>query len=675
MERMKFDEQGKLIGIDNNFINPQLENQGEIKYEKSNSNLSTSQDLLFLKEDNTVYDTSKDSKFWSFYSQEGPLNPIKYSNGKSQEDIVKEVSKLIEEGKKIIFIHGGCGTGKSSIALNLARLFGKSSIVVPVKNLQKQYENDYSNKKYLLNKEGKKMKIAIITGRDNHDSIIEPGTSCSAQFLPDTIAIAEKNRKLLIQYYQDNPLIKNKNAIPMIKLLRRISIAPSNPHWSPIYSSDYVLSQLSDAKKKNYRGVSGKEYIFYHRKPGCSYYDQFQAYINADILVFNSPKYLIEMAFGRKPESALDIIDEADAFLDNLSKQETLDLSNLYSSLNYIYPESRFDEDNLQKIKELISLEIKNKKSLGINEDETFPLKSTFTGKALAILLRSNSLKMEISLSETNYSNEALEIALNFEDTFEETFIAYSKKDENIQAHLVTTNVAKKFADICNKTKALILMSGTLHSPEVLKNVFGVKDFAIVEAETKMPGEIELSRLETAFDCSKKYLDIPGNRKKYLLALSECIKKAKRPTLVHVNAFDDLPTSLEIEEYSLFNLPERGLFRSMQAEDKLGLEVQKFKKKEIDILFTTRCSRGVDFPGDMCNSIIFTKYPNPNPKDLFWKILNQTHKAYYWSVYNDRANREFLQRLYRGLRSQDDHVQILSPDARVLNATQRLLAG
>ncbi len=672
MSRMQFDSQGKLIGIDNNFINPQFESQVEINYKGRNNKLSTSKDLLFLKEDNTIYDTSKDSKFWSFYSREGPLGPIKYSNGKSQEDIVKEVSRLIEEGKKIIFIHGGCGTGKSSIALNLARLIGKSSIVVPIKNLQKQYENDYSNKKYLLNKEGKKMRIAIITGRDNHDSIIEPGISCAAPFLPDTIAIMEKNRKLLIQYYHDNPLIKNKTT-PMIKLLRRISIAPSNPHWSPIYSSDYILNQLSDAKKKKYLGVSGKEYIFYHRKPGCSYYDQFQAYINADILVFNSAKYLIEIALGRKPESSIDIIDEADAFLDALSKQETLDLTNLYSSLNYIYPESQVDQDSLDKIKELLSLEIKNKKSLGINEEDTFPLKGTFTGKALAILLRSNSLKMEISLNETNYSNEALEAALNFEDTFEDTFIAYSKKDENIRAHLVTTNVAKKFADICSKTKALILMSGTLHSPVVLKNVFGVKDFAIVEAETKMPGEIELFRLGVEFDCSKKYLNLPGNRKKYLLALSECIKKAKRPTLVHVNAFDDLPTSLEIEEYSLFNLPERSSFRAMQAEDKLGLEVQKFKKKEIDILFSTRCSRGVDFPGDMCNSIIFTKYPNPNPKDIFWKILHQTHKAYYWSVYNDRANREFLQRLYRGLRSRDDHVQILSPDARVLNAAGRLI--
>jgi len=33
--------------------------------------------------------------------------------------------------------------------------------------------------------------------------------------------------------------------------------------------------------------------------------------------------------------------------------------------------------------------------------------------------------------------------------------------------------------------------------------------------------------------------------------------------------------------------------------------------------------------------------------------------------YMDKARREFLQRIYRGLRSQEDHIFLLSPDIRV----------
>jgi len=109
---------------------------------------------------------------WSLHEKKGEketkLEPLVFSNGKSQEDVVSEIKKSIDEGNKIIFVHGVCGTGKSAIALNLAKDLGKTSIVVPVKNLQKQYEQDYTNKKYLLKKNDEKLKIRVITGRQNH---------------------------------------------------------------------------------------------------------------------------------------------------------------------------------------------------------------------------------------------------------------------------------------------------------------------------------------------------------------------------------------------------------------------------------------------------------------------------------------------------------------------------
>ena len=74
---------------------------------------------------------------WNLYKNEEFLKPLCFSNGKTQEDVVNEVLEAFDKGEKVIFIHGICGTGKSAICLNIAKEMGKTSVVVPGKNLQK----------------------------------------------------------------------------------------------------------------------------------------------------------------------------------------------------------------------------------------------------------------------------------------------------------------------------------------------------------------------------------------------------------------------------------------------------------------------------------------------------------------------------------------------------------
>jgi len=49
---------------------------------------------------------------WNLYQENKFLEPLCFSNDKSQEEVVKEVLNAVKEGHKIIFIHGICGTGK-----------------------------------------------------------------------------------------------------------------------------------------------------------------------------------------------------------------------------------------------------------------------------------------------------------------------------------------------------------------------------------------------------------------------------------------------------------------------------------------------------------------------------------------------------------------------------------
>jgi Rad3-related DNA helicase len=676
MGRIIFGNNGKPLGVDgtknSNIGHFSMENYG-IEKKKIKTDLKTSSSLEFLKEDKNVeYVSSKD--YWSLSQNGKNLDPLRFANGKTQEDVVREIISLSKD-HKVIFLHGTCGSGKSAIALNVARVLGKSSIVVPVKALQTQYEEDYITKKYLTKQNGEKMKIAMLTGKSNHDSIIFPGLSCADPSLPENIKIVDRNKDKILEYVKDNPFVKNPRSVSMDNV-RRITIASSNPYWAPILPSTFELKSLTDAKKKKYKGCDGEDYIFYHRKRGCSYYDQYLSYFDADAIIFNSAKYRAELSIGRKPLTEVDIIDEADEFLDNFFQQNELNLTRILFALKNFHTEYDKVRDSLKKLILLIEAEDKNKRILGIDENHVFKIGETKIKQFLEELNSNLDLEAEITLDELNYLNRAVEAAQEFKNSLDNVHLTYRKDEDNILVKLVSTDISGKFKDLLSKTKTLVFMSGTLHSEEIIRNIFGIEDFATVTAEEITFGSIEIVMTGKEFDCKySNFTSKKHSREDYLNALSACIDKAKTPFLVHVHAFRDLPSEKEKLEWELDSLISSEKLREIQEEDRTGKAISNFKLGLASSLFSTKCSRGVDFPGEVCNSIIFTKYPNPNISDTFWKVLQQTHSDYYWKFYRDKAWREFLQRIYRALRSKDDHVLILSPDTRVLEGVRKLQVG
>ncbi len=642
---------------------------------------------------------------WSLYQKEKFLEPLKFSNGKSQADVVKEVLNCIKEGHKIIFIHGVCGTGKSAIALNIARKIGKTSIVVPGKNLQNQYKKDYEENKYLIKENGEKLKISVITGRKNHickflednknivpaikkeinsklndifenkreeiKKIISDDLSADNQNIPCKIEIKEKNWNKIKQYLKQN---KNANLkdISEINDVKRISIAGVCPYWCPVLPEKYDLKILESVKKKKYEGLNNINFVLYQRKSGCKFYEQFNSFIDSDVIVFNSLKYKLESILNRKPLTEIEIIDECDEFLDSFSNQRSINLDRLQNSLAQAFSEDEKSERAINEIKELIKqIKRNNRVNRGVESQEIIPLKETGVYDLLKLFL--NCSEFLENIDNESYAFDIEETAKMFEDFFDESYLTFSKKDSSLIASLVTTNLAKKFKEMIDKNKIILLMSGTLHSEKVLKEIFGLNNFKIIEAETQQQGEIEILRTGLEEDC--KYSNFSSGkfgRKEYLNALSKCIEIAKKPVLVHVNAFSDLPSREENEKFKINNLISREEVKEMQIEDKTGKLINKFKRGEIDILFSTKCARGVDFPGKECNSIVFTKCPNPNPKDAFWKILYKTKPQHYWNFYRDKARRELLQKVYRGLRFKEDHIYLLSPDSRVLEAFEKI---
>lgn len=617
--------------------------------------------------DETEYNLEDDVLDFNLYNDNTKLAPLKFSNNKTQEGVVNEVLDLAKSGVKVIFIKGVCGTGKSAIALNIAKNLGKASIVVPGKALQKQYQEDYSKSKYVLKSDHKKLKIKVITGRNNHKCLYKSGVSADDFELPCKIEIKESNFNKIKDYLKENSRVRKDLEL---KEIRRVSIAPVCPYWSPIVPSEFDLP--IEANKRKYKGLKEINFTIYNRKEGCSYYNQFNSYIDAETIVFNAAKYKLEFLMNRKPHTNVEIIDECDEFLDGFSNVRKLNITRLLNSMNNLFSDNEKLDLVIKNIYNCASNILKENKIKGFSfRKDITEIKKTLVYELLCYFLDNPGLD-EI-IDEDNYCNTVYEIAKDFEEYLDDAYISFSLEERGLIANIATTNLAKKFNNLLDKSEIVVMMSGTIHSMEVLKDVFGVSNFSVVDAEIVNQGEINIIKTGFEFDCKyENFINGSFSRESYLIALDKALEKSIKPVLVHVNSFDDLPNEDEKERYNLFNLITRQKFIQMQETDKENKIIDKFKKKEINVLFTTRCNRGVDFPGDQCRSIIFTKYPNPNVNSVFWKVLKKTHPKYYWEFYKDKARREFLQKIYRGLRSKDDSVFILSPDIRVLDATEKL---
>jgi len=632
---------------------------------------------------------------WSLYNENNELlPPLIFSNGKSQEDIVKEVIEASKQGYKIIFIKGVCGTGKSAIALNLARHFGRTSIIVPIKSLQEQYINDYTNKKYVI-KNKEKLKISPILGRknfsckylqnnkqennksekdsklndiffENLDSKIEKNKDLSADnsIIPCKIEIKQRNSPIIKDYINKNPLARNIK-FDSINQVRRMSVAPACPYYSPIIPDEYNIKIFENAKKYSYMGLQNKKFTIYEREPGCSFYEQYKSYVNSDVIIFNSAKYILETMMNRKPDTELEIIDECDEFLDNLANQEKININRLLFGLERIFSKNQKSTwllNNLIDLTKAIRTKYETKTS-----PEIFEIKNTLVYDLITTIIDNQEFLDEINIDESNYIMHLDEVSRIFSDLLNETYFTIDEEDKDLIINLVTTNLRKRFDDIYKKNKIIVMMSGTIHSEYVLKNVYGLENFKIINAETETSGILKIIKIGNEFDC--KYENFKYGkfkREDFLKTFSDIVKIAKPPILVHLTSFNDLPTEIEKNNYNL-DLPTQKEIIKEQNFDPFGKKVNDFKEGKISILYTTKCNRGIDFPGETCNSIIISRYPYPNISSLFWKIFKKTHPATFMNFYLDKAKRELTQKIYRGLRSKNDQIYLLSPDIRVLN--------
>ncbi|OKY78068.1 MAG: Rad3-related DNA helicase DinG [Candidatus Methanohalarchaeum thermophilum] len=536
----------------------------------------------------------------------------------------------------------------SAIALNTAKELGKAIISVPTKPLQDQYVEDYENKFEIQKDEGK-LDIDFIKGRSNFGcpylEEMEEECRCSrcrgnestadCRHLPCTVGITDGKLNTYLNYKKESK--ERVNELKEKSDLTRYQVAKICPYWAPIYRFSISDPEFDSIK---YDSVGGKAFFNYRDKV-CPYYKQFKAYFDSDVIIMNSRMYEIESLFTkRKPVVDLEVLDEADMFLDNLNLKTKIDRW-IIDRLEDYFKESNSDKES-RKIQELKSI---------LNEFDGNKKVRKMGSKEKNFIKNLNKVLTEVDEEWSQRKSSELSEILEFKSDVSYTF---NSNNEEINFFVPKpSKVLKKF--ISNSSDNLLFMSATPQKDRVLKNVYGIKNQAKVVGEPKLRGEIRIKKCEEAVKLTSKTFRKNNIKRKYFRALESCINQSKKPTLVQIHSYRYLPKKL------------RERVSKNQEEN-----IKKFNQNKRDIVFSTKLKRGIDLKGDKCRSVIIQKYPYPDLSDPYLvAVKNRLGKA-FWDYYEDLARRDLIQQIGRVVRDKKDWAELWSPDLTVYKKIRKL---
>jgi len=545
---------------------------------------------------------------WGLYQNGKKAEPLTYSNGKTQEDVIKEIVEAFES-YDIVALKGGVGTGKSAIAIHVAAHIGngKGIIVVPTKILEDQYVIDYGGGKFKVILNDSEVKFRSIMGRSNFKCPYFGGLA-SRSDLPCTrsLTVTDANGRII--------------------KIRRIDVARICPYWSPIVDAAYLQTyteELDDIQTKlAYNTVSGKRYIVVRKM--CPYYRQFLSYYENNIILMNSAIWEIETLTGRKPRTEIEVIDEADAWLDSLTFERQIATKTIQRLIDQYA-----DDDDVSK--ELDELLVTFTNLLAQYDGYT----GEITDDWVEFVKKFSTIFDEIS-REANISSML---------AIDRVWMSIDAKWSKVR--FFVPNLKAVFSKIRERSASkLLLMSATFPPRDVLEDVFGIDNICFIEGESKFPGTVYLRRTGKEDYINYDKWKNPDFRRKYYDCLDEILAKAKRPILIQVHSKKYLPAN-KLDE----NLNDRSIF-----------------KEEFTEAWSTIAKRGLDLKGDKCRAICVLKHPFSDLSDgMLQAIRLKLGDDAFFRYYRDKANRELIQQIGRAVRSPDDWVEVWSPDLTVHN--------
>lgn len=556
----------------------------------------------------------------NFYSGEKKLDPLTYSDGRDQADVLKEVVDTLKTSD-LVWLDGKVGSGKSVLGLRAALELGGGIVSVPTNALSDQYYRDYyRGNKYFLKPNGKRAQISVFKGRgnftcphkeaDGRSTLGSLDLSCRDNHLPCTRELTSDETRL--------------DALHDCDWAGTIATQAGDDPYRHGFDTVLDYDSIEGDRRVLLKNPNGEE---------CPYWSQYRGYANADVLVMNGHKFRIETGIGRIPEKNLVVIDEADHFLDSLTNEVTISDRKIGAILTAI--REQLDEGNSwgnaseRELRDLLEevgglrIELKNGRK--------DPLKAA---KLFADMLK------ELGPDPNSIAGNLLwdlENLLEYDGEIE--FEADLEHSMNPRVTFFVPDPSLILNSILDRLDTTVLfMSATKPTKYVLNEVFGI-DPPIVKGETAFPGTLVQRRTgrETTVTASK-YSD-PSFQQNYERTRNTVFTRMQKPGFVPVHAYKYGPDGL------------REALKDRDAVEQKG------------VTFSTTMDRGSDL--DHMNSVAVLKYPLPNIGDPYLQALRKRlGDDKFWKYVDDQARRELIQQVGRVTRTPDTIVEFWSPDEK-----------
>jgi hypothetical protein len=715
------------------------------------------------------------------------LNPLSWKGG-DQVDSLKKIleffkrfGNIADPKTKILIYRSQCGSGKSGVMLHVIEDMGRGIIIVPFRNLQRQYYDDYftGKNKFVLKKNGKRLSVAVMLGRGNfpcrwlaeqydyQQKLIEESKK------PENSGIIIPIDTNIINMYNADSTCANRY-LPCSRPLMSIGsrreprwqVANACPYWIPTPTAKSTIDKWRDkavdekkmnagfmedesegvnkpdtdrtASDVNKDAMTQLDYIQdrikchrieYYDSVGwdqagmfirddvdqdgnpcpdvCQYYKQFYAYTQADCIVMNDAKWEIETMIGRKPKVNIEIVDEGDYWLDHRSV--SLEFSRFMidkmipvtNRMNEMKRNTLFLFDTaFQDIKKRIAEPTQEMKDKGVN------IISSKDYKELFMHIMNMVLEYKKSVEEDDTTLQKMVDLATVLKYIEKASISIEegKREEFKTIKIFIPYPDNLLKELFKKSSSnIIITSGTIHSNLVLGSLFGINNdnyiVEFVEGRKESPGKLKCIKpnllrvnhtswqnpeFRKVYDNTMNYIldqlkiridKITGKPGEGRILVLTPAKKYAKGIINRPDVFVDFAKSKNEDDgtkpsinTSLTDFMEKSIedVRKIKPTDiEINGDVLRTDKQ---IIVSTRMIRGADLRDNKCRAVVMTKWPMSDISAGYNQALKvRFGEKIFWAIQKDKATRESIQYVSRGLRHDLDWEFFSTPDEDAFN--------
>jgi hypothetical protein len=715
------------------------------------------------------------------------LNPLSWKGG-DQVDSLKKIleffkrfSNIADPKTKILVYRSQCGSGKSGVMLHVIEDMGRGIIIVPFRNLQRQYYDDYftGKNKFVLKKNGKILSVAVMLGRGNfpcrwlaeqydyQQKLIEESkkpenygiiipidtniinmynadSTCANRYLPCSRPLmsvgSRREPRWMIgcqcKYWIPTPTAKTTidkwrdKVVDERKMnagfMEEESEGVNKPdidrttldmNKDATTQLDYIQDRIKCHKIEYYDSVGWDQVGIFIRDEVdqngnpcpdvCQYYKQFYAYTQADCIVMNDAKWEIETMIGRKPKVNIEIVDEGDYWLDHRSM--SLEFSRFMidkmipvtNRMNEMKRNTLFLFDTaFQNIKKRIAEPTQEMKEKDVN------IISSKDYRELFMHIMNMVLEYKKSVEEDDATLQKMVDLATVLKYIEKASISIEegKREEFKTIKIFIPYPDNLLKELFKKSSGnIIITSGTIHSNLVLGSLFGINNenyiVEFVEGRKESPGKLKcikpnLLRVNHTSWQNPEFKKVYNNTMNYILDQLKIridqitgkpgegkilvltpAKKYAEGIVNRPDVFVDFAKSKNEDDgtkpsinTSLTDFMEKSIedVRKIKPTDiEINGDVLRTNKQ---IIVSTRMIRGADLRDNKCRAVVMTKWPMGDISAGYNQALKvRFGEKIFWAIQKDKAERESIQYVSRGLRHDLDWEFFSTPDEDAFN--------